>query len=298
MNMTSTLTESTPRAVGARPPSHDRSIGGILVDAGRLTPELAERVLRHQKEHNLRFGDAALALGVLNEEDIRFALAHQFEYTYLAPGERPATAEVVAAYQPNHRCVEAIRALRSQLMLRWLDNRVDRKSLAVVSAEKRVGRSFVTANLAVVFSQLGERTLLIDANLRSPSLHQLFHVENRVGLSSMLGVGMGHEPIVQLPAFVGLSIMPAGPLSPNPQELLSRPAFRTLVDRAVEHYDVVLIDTPSWSQGADAQIIAARAGAALLVTRLDYTSVNTANNFVETLSQSGCQVLGAIMNQF
>jgi chain length determinant protein tyrosine kinase EpsG len=276
----------------------ERSIGAILIDAGRLTPDSAEKILKYQKEHGVRFGDAAIAMGVLTTDDVRFALAHQFEYTYLAPGTNPATAEVVAAYQPNSPCVESMRALRSQLMLRWLDNRVDRKSLAIVSNESGAGRSFTAANLAVVFSQLGEKTLLIDANLRRPRLHELFKVENRIGLSTVLSSGNISPPIIELSAFVGLSIIPAGAVPPNPQELLSRPAFRSLIDSVVEKFDVVLIDTPSWVQGADAQIIASRAGAALLVTRLDHTSVNAATNFVETLGQSGCRVLGAILNKF
>jgi capsular exopolysaccharide synthesis family protein len=167
-----------------------------------------------------------------------------------------------------------------------------------VSAERGVGRSFVAANLAVVFSQLGERTLLIDADLRAPRMHQLFKIENRVGLSSLLGAGVSAEPIVQLGAFVGLSIMPSGPLPPNPQELLSRPAFRSLIDRATANYDVVIVDTPACNDGADAQIVASRAGAALLVTRLDYTSVTDASSFVDNLGQSGCRVLGALINQF
>ena len=276
----------------------ERSIGAILIDAGRLTPDLAEKVLRYQKDHGVRFGDAAVAMGVLSEDDVRFALAHQFEYTYLAPGTNPATAEVVAAYKPNSPCVEAMRALRSQLMLRWLDNRVDRKSLAIVSVESNVGRSFTIANLAVVFSQLGERTLLIDANLRSPRLHEVFKVENKVGLSTVLGGSGGGPPIIELSAFVGLSLITSGAVPPNPQELLSRPAFRGLIDSVVEQYDVVLIDTPSWTEGADAQIIASRAGAALLVARLDHTSINAATNFVETLGQSGCRVLGSVLNKF
>jgi chain length determinant protein tyrosine kinase EpsG len=276
----------------------ERSIGAILVDAGRLSPDVAEKVLRYQKDHDLRFGDAALAMGVLSEDDVRFALANQFEYTYVSPGSNPATVEVVAAYQPNSPCVEAMRALRSQLMLRWLDNRVDRKSLAVVGCESKVGRSFIAANLAVVFSQLGERTLLIDANLREPSLHQLFKSENRVGLSSYLGGSVTEPPIFELSAFVGLSLLPSGPLPPNPQELLSRHSFTNLIQTVVQKYDVVLIDTPSWSEGADAQIIGSRAGAALLVTRLDFSSVNSATNFVETLGQSDCRVLGAVLNSF
>lgn len=285
-----------PFAIASVP--KERPIGAILIDAGRISPETAERILRHQKEHGLRFGDAGLAMGVISQEDIRFALAHQFDYTYVAPGENPATAEVIAAFQPNNRCVEAMRALRSQLMVRWLDNQSERKSLALVSAEAGVGKTFIAANLAVVFSQLGERTLLIDANLRTPRLHQLFKFENRLGLSSLLASDLAQDPIVELPTFVGLSVLPAGPLPPNPQELLSRPAFRTLVDRVSDRYDVVLMDTPSWGVGADTQIVGSRAGAAILVTRLDYTSVNDATNFVEILGQSGCQVLGAVMNQF
>lgn len=276
----------------------DRSIGAILVDSGRLRPESAERILAHQKEHRLRFGEAGLALGLISEEDVRFALANQFEYTYLAPGEGPVTTEVIAAYQPNHRCVEAMRALRSQLMLRWLDSQAEYKSLAIVSAEDGVGRSFVTANLAVVFSQLGERTLLIDANLRAPRMHEFFKLENRAGLASVLGDRAEGEPIIHIRAFTGLSVLPAGPIPPNPQELLSRPTFKNLIDAAATRFDVILIDTPSWKQGADAQIIAARARAAILVTRPDYSSVNDAVEFVDLLGQSGTQVLGAVVNQF
>jgi chain length determinant protein tyrosine kinase EpsG len=246
----------------------------------------------------LRFGEAGLALGLISEEDVRFALANQFEYTYLAPGEGPVSSDVVAAYQPNHPCVEALRVLRSQLMLRWLDSSAEYKSLAIVSTEDKVGRSFITANLAVVFSQLGERTLLIDANLRAPRMHEYFKLENRAGLASVLGERTDGEPIIHIRAFAGLSVLPAGPPTPNPQELLSRPSFRNLIEAAASRYDVILIDTPSWRQGADAQIIAARARAAILVSRPDYSSVNSAVEFVDLLGQSGAQVLGAVVNQF
>lgn len=285
----------TRSALLAKP---DRSIGGILIDAGRLSPENAERVLAFQRERGLRFGEAAIALGLLTQEDLRFALAMQFDYTYLAPGERPVARDVVAAYQPENQSVEAVRSLRSQLALRWLDNRAERKALAIVSAEDGAGRSFVTANLGVVFSQLGERTLVVDANLRQPRLHEMFKLDNRVGLSSFLGDRSDLPPVTHLTSFVGLSVLTAGPTPPNPQELLSRSNFRRLFEGAIGHYDVILVDTPSWQQGADAQIIASRAGAALLVTRPDHTEVGPAADFVETLGQSGVQVLGAIVNQY
>ena len=145
---------STPRAT--------RTLGAILIDSGQLTPEDAERVLQYQKQHNLRFGEAAVRLGLISEADIQFALSRQFAYAYLrkTPGEaRPLSDELVAAYQPFSPRVEQLRAIRSQLMLRWFDRAEERQVLTVVGAERGEGRSYLAANLAIVFSQLGERTL-------------------------------------------------------------------------------------------------------------------------------------------
>ncbi len=279
-------------------PIRDHSIGTILVDSGRLSPESAEKILRIQKEQDSRFGETALQLGLVTEDDIRFALARQFDYQYLTTGDRTLMPELIAAFQAHHPCVEALRALRSQIMLRWLDNDIERKAFTVVSAEDRAGRSFIAGNLAVLLSQLGENTLLIDADLRRPSQHQLFQLENRIGLSSILGERAGSEAIVRIDGFSRLSVLPAGPTPPNPQELLSRPGFSRLIDNLAHHFDVIVVDTPSCMSGADAQIISARTGAALLVTRTDQSKTASVNSFVEALNQSGVQVLGAVLNQY
>ena len=119
----------------------DRSIGAILIDAGRLKVEAAESILRLQREQGLRFGDAAIQLGLLTKEDIDFAIARQFDYPYLLRGQSAVSEDLVAAYAPFTPQVEALRALRSQLMLRWFDADVSHKALAVVSAERKEGRS-------------------------------------------------------------------------------------------------------------------------------------------------------------
>ena len=101
-----------------------RSLGAILIDGGQLNTEDAERILQYQKEHNLRFGEAAMRLGLISEADIQYALSRQFAYAYLRtkPGEpRPLSEDLVAAYQPFSPRVEQLRAIRSQLMLRWFD---------------------------------------------------------------------------------------------------------------------------------------------------------------------------------
>jgi hypothetical protein len=135
-------------------PAPDRSIGAMLMDSGKITPDEAERVLRYAKDKNLRFGDAAQALRLVTAEDIQQVLARQFDYPYLAPGESNVSREVVAAWSPFSNQVEALRAVRSQLLLRWFTGDSDHRSLAIVSAAKGDGRSYLAANLAVVFSQI------------------------------------------------------------------------------------------------------------------------------------------------
>jgi protein-tyrosine kinase len=279
--------------------STQRSIGAILVDTGRLSAEDAERIIRFQKGKSLRFGDAAIELGILTDADIRYALSYQFDYAYLPSTEgKPVSEELVAAYQPFSHEVEQLRAVRSQLMLRCFDNEASRNSaLAVVAAGTGEGCSYIAANLAIVFSQLGERTLLIDSNLRSPRQHELFKLENKIGFSSVLaGRADKDEAIIRIPVFVNLSVLPAGPTPPNPQELLNRQAFGDLIDHARETYDIVLLDTSSMIFGADATMVAARAGSALVVGRMIETRVSAFRDMVQTLNRSGVAVVGSVLN--
>lgn len=275
----------------------DRSIGAILVDSGRLSTESAERILKLQKAEGLRFGEAALKLGLLSESDIQHALSRQYGYPYLISGDGNVSEEVVAAFKPFSPVVEQMRALRSQLMLRWFDAEVGHKSLAVVSPGREDGRSFIAANLAVVFSQLGERTLLIDSDLRNPKQHELFKLSNKTGLSGVLAgrTELG-ETIKRIPGLVDLSVLPAGAIPPNPQELLSRPVFSALMATVAGQYDVVLVDTPSGEESADAVTIAARARGVIVVARKDYTAAPAVQNFASSLQQSGVVIIGSVLN--
>jgi len=274
-----------------------RSIGAILIDSGGLTPDAAERILKLQKEQGLRFGDAAIQLGLLTEADIQQALSRQYDYPYLMPGDERVSEAVVAAFKPFSPIVEQLRAVRSQLMLRWFDAEIGHKTLAVVSASRADGRSFTAANLAVVFSQLGERTLLIDADLRNPSQHQFFRLENKLGLSSLLaGRAELAEAVTRIPGLVDLSVLPAGATPPNPQELLARPVFNALMATVAGQYDIVIVDTPAGAETADSQTIAARSRGAVVVARKDMSSAPTLQAFITSLQHSGVAVVGAVLN--
>jgi len=273
------------------------SIGRILLDMGKITPVEAERVLRFQKENGLRFGDAALKLGLITEADIQLVLAQQFDYPYLLPGQGNHPPELVVAYQPFGAQVEVFRAVRSQLMLRWFTS--GRKALTIASCNPDDGVSLFTANLAVVFSQLGERTLLIDANLRCPQQHEIFNLKNKQGLSDVLADRANiFEVISRIDSFVDLSVLPAGTLPPNPLELLNRLSFDKLSNQLANQFDVILYDTLAFSSGSDALAVASQTEGVLIVVQKNNTRLADINNMNELLKYSGIEVVGSILIDF
>jgi receptor protein-tyrosine kinase len=276
----------------------DRSIGAILIDSGKLTINDTEQILRLQKVDNLRFGDAGIKLGLLSELDIQHALSSQHDYPYLRMGDEAVSDTLVAAYNPFCHKVELLRTLRSQLMVRRFTGQPNRKMLSIVSPNRGEGRSYLAANLAIVFSQLGERTLLIDADMRNPCQHKLFKLENRRGFSSVLA-GRGDLQVVQrVNNFVDLSVLTAGPIPPNPQELLGRPALTTLLSNLVEEFDVILIDTPPAESFADAYTLAAKAGAAIVLARKNSTVLELVSQQTESFARSGIEVVGTVLSEF
>ncbi len=274
----------------------EQTIGEILVSIGRISPDDAERIYQEQKKQNLRFGDAAIALGLVTEADIQFALSHQFRYPYLQRGESKVSETVVAAYNPFHPQVEALRAVRSQLMMRWFSGSAGRRALAIVSPGHGEGRSWFVANLAVVFSQLGARTLLIDTDLREPTLHRLFGISNRNGLSSILSGRATGNIVFRVPSLVDLSILPSGPVPPNPQELLTRPLLDRMVAQLSNSFDVILIDTPSSAKYAESVAIASRAGGALIVCRQDQTRMRDFDVLCSRLRDANVIIAGSVLN--
>lgn len=276
-----------------------RTIGDILVATGRLSQDDAARIVERQRADKLQFGDAALALKVLTKDDIDFALSKQFDYAYLSDQDDTISHEIVAAYKPFSRVGENLRAVRSQLMLRWFNTDPAHKVIAIVSPGRAEGRSFIAANLAVVFAQQGERTLLIDADLRSQTgrgQQALFKLGKSTGLSGVLAGRAGLEVAQLVPGLPGLAVLPAGATPPNPQELLGRPAFGDLLRLASQQFDVIIIDTPAGTEFADAEVTAARAGAALLVARKHQSLVPHANQLARRLQDSGVALVGSVLN--
>ncbi len=280
------------------PRDRSRAFGAILVEQGRLSPGDAEEIQRFAGQHGMRFGDAAIRLKLLTQDDIDFALAQQFNYPLLPRvGEGSVGEDVVSAYNPQSEMVEPLRALRSQLTMRWF-NDPNHKALAITSPGRGEGRSWLAANLAVVFAQIGERTLLIDADMRHPRQHELFHLKNEVGLSALLTGRAGKETASRIHPHLRLFVLPAGILPPNPQELLGRPVFDLVLERFATQFDVIIIDTPAANDTADAQIISDRAGAAVMVARRNVTRHAQLSSSMQSLTQTGVNVIGSVLNEY
>jgi protein-tyrosine kinase len=185
--------------------------------------------------------------------------------------------------------------VRGQLMLRWF---IDvHKTLALVGPSRNEGRSYLAANLAIVFSQLGKRTLLIDADLRQPRQHALFKLQGDYGLSDVLAGRADLRVVTRTTVFPDLSVLPAGTVPPNPVELISR-GFKNCLQQLQIEFDVILIDTPPSEQGIDAQIITSLCGGALLVVRQDKTKLNDLQLLKEALQDTRSQCLGAVLTNF
>jgi chain length determinant protein tyrosine kinase EpsG len=271
------------------------TIGELLLDQGKLTPLQAEKVLLLQREQGLRFGEAAIRLGFASQSDIDMALSTQFSYPYMPAHDCSLSPKLLAAYQPFSPEVESIRSLRSQLLVRWMAR--GQKTVTVACPNEESSERHLAANLAIVFSQLGERTLLIDANMRQSSLGGLFGLSSGPGLSEILSNRAGIDVIQRLNTLRDLSILPSGALPPNPQELLSRNGFDHLLTMLSDQYEVIIVDTPPFSRAVDVQLIAARTRASIFSVEMGATPVDSLKGLRDALHHAGSEVLGTVLHR-
>lgn len=278
------------------PPTLAQTLGHILITRGHLTEAQAKIVAAEQNRTGQRFGDIALKLGFLSTSDIDEALSTQFGYAIVPLENHSLDQRLVSAYAPRSAVAENFRSLRSQILLRTPKSQ-EAPSLAITSGARGDGRSYFTANLGVVFAQLGARVLLIDANLRHPSLHQFFKLNNRFGLSGLLAERNTAQAIQAVPALPGLSIVVAGPAPPNPQELLVKPIWAAFLRQNRARFDYILVDTPA-ADNADAHVIAAHCGQALILARRHASSMQDVRELGTQLQTCGVYVLGMVLNDY
>jgi chain length determinant protein tyrosine kinase EpsG len=274
-----------------------KSIGELIQDARNLSADDLDRIGRYQRENDMRFGEAAIALGLADTEDVLQALAQQFKYAYADEETRKAAPELVMLNQPFGHQAEAFRAIRSQILMRTQGEKGTRRPLAVVSHDTGDGKTFFCANLAVALAQLGGKVVVIDADMRGARLDQVFGVPGGVGLSGVLSGRGGKGVVKSVPGIPNLYVIPVGVQPPNPLELVEGPSFGMLLREVSIKFDHVIVDTPAGCFGSDGVVIASRCGSALVISRKDANKVARLQELVGSLQAGQVRLAGVIMNE-
>ncbi|AFT69977.1 Capsular exopolysaccharide family protein [Alloalcanivorax dieselolei B5] len=201
---------------------------------------------------------------------------------------------LLAQKDPGDLAIEALRSLRTSLHFAMME--ADNKVLMISGPSPGVGKSFVTANLAAVLAQVGQRVVVVDADMRKGHLHRYFENDGQTGLSSYLSGQADLEQVLVQTKEENLSFISRGQIPPNPAELLMHKRFGELMDRLSEQFDLVLVDTPPILAVTDAAIVGQLAGTSLIVARYGQNSVKEIDVTINRFEQNKVTIKGAILN--
>ncbi|MBB6176107.1 capsular exopolysaccharide synthesis family protein [Anoxybacillus tengchongensis] len=202
---------------------------------------------------------------------------------------------LITKTNPKSPISEQYRTIRTNIQFSVADRPL--RSIMVTSSAPEEGKSTTVANLAVVFAQQGKKVLLIDADLRKPTVHYTFRRDNYVGLTNVLTKQATLQTAVKETDVENLFVLTSGPIPPNPAELLGSATMEDLLAEAYDQFDVVLFDTPPVLAVTDAQILANQCDGTILVVQSGRTEIEAAQKAKELLLAAKGKLLGVVLNQ-
>jgi capsular exopolysaccharide synthesis family protein len=201
---------------------------------------------------------------------------------------------LITNQNPKSPISEQYRTIRTNIQFSSVDEEV--RTILVTSSGPGEGKSTTAANLAVVFAQQGKRVLLIDSDLRKPTVHYTFNFTNTFGLTNVLTRQSQLHDVVKETMEKNLYILTSGPIPPNPAELLSSRAMEQLMKDVEEEFDVVLFDSPPLLAVTDGQILASKCDGTILVVSSGKTETDQAVKAKELLNAANSHILGVVLN--
>ena len=202
---------------------------------------------------------------------------------------------LVTQNDPKNPGAEAYRVIRTGIQFAQAGKEL--QTIALTSCTPNEGKSTTIANLAVVLTQAGKSVLLIDCDMRNPTVHKNFNLSNKLGLSSCISMGTALSDAVQKTSIEGLYALTGGVIPPNPSELLGSEQMKNLLQRAKEQYDYVLIDTPPVMPVTDALIVSRFVDGMILVIASAEVKVEMARDVKNQLVNAGANILGVVLNK-
>ena len=206
------------------------------------------------------------------------------------------TAHRVSFFDPRSSIAEAYRSLRTSIQFASLDH--DIRTIAVTSSVPQEGKSTTSANLAIVMAQMGKRTLLVDTDLRRPTVHSVFGVPREPGLTNILFDKISLAEAIHQSDVPNLSLLTCGIIPPNPAELLGSEKMKELIDELMRHFDMVIFDTPPVVAVTDSLLLGMKVDAMIVIARADSTKADALIRSVDTIERSGARLLGIVLNNF
>lgn len=189
--------------------------------------------------------------------------------------------------------VEAYKTIRTNLLFMLAQS--NRKCITISSAGPEEGKSTTAVNVAIAFSQLGIKVLLIDADLRKPTIHKKMKLANKVGLSSALAGFVTIDEALN-PINKSLDVLTSGPIPPNPSEMLSSDAMKVLLDDLQEKYDYIILDTPPINIVSDALVVAPITSGLIFVVKENLTVYEEIKKALTAIELTNVKLLGAVIN--
>lgn len=202
---------------------------------------------------------------------------------------------LIALKNPKSRAAEAYRTLRTNIQFSSLDENV--KTIVVTSSGPGEGKSTVMSNLAVTMAQSGKRVLLLDCDLRKPTIHKKFGIPNSEGLTNILGQSKKIEECIYPTSIENLFVLTSGPTPPNPAELLGTKRMLALISNLKDTFDIILIDAPPVLAVTDAQILSTLSDGVLLLASYGHTEKAALMKAKELLNKVGSKILGVVFNK-
>ncbi|MDR4983674.1 CpsD/CapB family tyrosine-protein kinase [Bacillus cereus] len=201
---------------------------------------------------------------------------------------------IISSTAPRSKISEQYRSLRTNIQLSSSIHKS--RTIVITSPRYGEGKTTITVNLAVSIAQKGEKVLVIDANLRTPTIHEIFGVENTIGLTDILNGTINLEGAVKKTEMESLDVLTSGPVPFNPSEILSSDAMDMLIQKAMGRYDTILFDSSPVLEVTDTSVLADKCEGVLLVIRYNRTVNEDALETKRALSFTKSRILGAVLN--
>lgn len=270
-----------------------RRLGDTLMGMGLMSERDVKKITRLQEDTHQPFGKLAIKHGMVKAEDIQAAIGVQFGFLREADGPISIPEHLTVMRRPHSDQSEKIRLMRTRLVTSC--DQTDLRTMSVIGFGEDKASVEMAANLGATFAQLQRRVLLIDANLRAPSLPAFFGLPPEPGLVDYLSKRARFEDVIQQTLVNRLDILPAGQRAYNPQILLGSDTFDALLKRARRDYDMIMLLSSGYGPIADGQFVWQKSESAIIVARKNKTCEDDLTKLSAVLYDLRTKVLGAVL---